>query len=208
MFSSALGDLSKDARTYYASLWYGLPPSLKDVLRLISAFPFFWPDKAFPAIARASESAFPDIPAVAHLLYESPAGRKVFHESLAVFVRETDEFDARIQSLLPHVIHWIENSAPDSLRVNWLWSVQARAGSPDNLITGLTRDWVMSRIEEGFPETLFKTLLSDALEAARDTGRFADAYRIEHLSNRVLPRDSQNQSDNTARMRVIGIEHS
>ena len=194
------GDLSKDARTYYASLWYGLPPSLKDVLRLISAFPFFWPDKAFPAIARASESAFPDIPAVAHLLYESPAGRKVFHESLAVFVRETDEFDARIQSLLPHVIHWIENSAPDSLRVNWLWSVQARAGSPDNLITGLTRDWVMSRIEEGFPETVFKTLLSDALEAALDTGRFADAYRIEHLSNRVLHRDSQIQSDNQARL--------
>ena len=81
---------------------------------------------------------------------------------------------------------WLEISAPTSLRVNWLWTVQARLGDPKNLITGLTRDWIMLRLEEGYPESLFDTLLSDALVAALDTNEFADAYRLEHLKARMV----------------------
>jgi len=160
------GDLSKDAKFYYASLWEGLLPSLKDTLRLVCAFPFFWPRTAFVEIAAAIKAAEPEVGNVEHLLHSSAAGLKVFHESLAVFVRATAGYEDRIKELMPSVAGWLESSAPTSLRVNWLWTVQAKLGAPKNLITGLTRDWIMLRLEVGYSESLFDTLLSEALVAA------------------------------------------
>lgn len=55
------GDLSKDAKFYYASLWERLLPSLKDTLRLICAFPFFWPRTAFTEIAAEFKTATPEV---------------------------------------------------------------------------------------------------------------------------------------------------
>jgi hypothetical protein len=198
------GDLSHDAKTYYASLWAGLLPSLKDVLRLVCAFPFFWPKNAFLELSTATKAASPHVNDVEHLLHTSAAGLKVFHESLAVFVRSSEGYQERIDELMPQVALWLERSAPKSLRVNWLWSVQAKLGQPQNLITGLTRDWVMFRLEEGFPESLFETLLSEALVLALDSGCFADAYRLEHLKARVLNGlEYQMQSDDHARLQAL-----
>lgn len=195
------GDLNQGVRLYYASLWEQLPPSQKDTLRLICAFPFFWPKASFSEIAAAIKTAEPDVSKVEHLLHSSVAGLKVFHESLAVFVRSTAGYEARVNELMPAVADWLECSAPTSLRVNWLWTVQAKLGKPTNLITGLTRDWIMSRLEEGYPESLFDTLLSDALIAALETARFADAYRLEHLKARMVDGSQfQMQDDDLARL--------
>lgn len=195
------GDLSKDAKFYYASLWEGLSPSLKDTLRLVCTLSFFWPRAAFREIAAKVGAAEPDVAKVEHLLHSSAAGLKVFHESLAVFVRATAGYLDRINELMPAVASWLESSAPTSLRVNWLWTVQARLGDPKNLIAGLTRDWIMLRLEEGYPESLFDTLLSDALVAALDTNEFADAYRLEHLRDRMVGGSQfQMQSDDMARL--------
>ncbi|WP_299312763.1 ATP-binding protein, partial [uncultured Halomonas sp.] len=195
------GELGKDAKFYYASLWVGLPPSLQDTLRLICAFSFFWPRAAFGEIAAKVGTAEPDVAKVEHLLHSSAAGLRVFHESLAVFVRATAGYADRIKELMPAVASWLENSAPTSLRVNWLWAVQARLGDPKNLITGLTRDWIMLRLEEGYPESLFDTLLSDALVAALETNEFAEAYRLEHLKARMVGGSQfQMQNDDMARL--------
>ncbi|WP_313606508.1 ATP-binding protein [Comamonas jiangduensis] len=195
------GDMTKEVKFYYASLWEELPPSLKDTLRLVCAFPFFWPKAAFLEIAAKIGTAQSDVAKVEHLLHSSAAGLKVFHESLAVFVRLTPGYDERIKELMPAVASWLETSAPASLRVNWLWSVQAKLGDPKNLIAGLTRDWIMLRLEEGYPESLFDTLLSEAMVAALDTNAFADAYRLEHLRERMVRgREFQMQDDDMARL--------
>lgn len=195
------GDLSKDVKFYYASLWERLLPSLKDTLRLVCAFPFFWPRKAFAEIAAEVKTATPKVGNVEHLLHSSAAGLKVFHESLAVFVRATADYEDRIKELMPAVENWLASSAPISLRVNWLWTVQARLGNSMNLITGLTRDWIMLRLEEGYPQSLFDTLLSEALVAALDTAEFADAYRLEHLKARMVDgSEFQMQNDDLAKL--------
>lgn len=195
------GELGKDAKFYYASLWAGLPPSLQDTLRLVCAFSFFWPRAAFGEIATKVGAAEPDVAKVEHLLHSSAAGLRVFHESLAVFVRTTPGYADRINELMPAVASWLEDSAPTSLRVNWLWTVQARLGDPKNLITGLTRDWIMLRLEEGYPESLFDTLLTDALVAALETNEFAEAYRLEHLKARMVGGSQfQMQNDDMARL--------
>ncbi|MEG3081192.1 NACHT domain-containing protein [Halomonas sp. 5021] len=198
------GDLSKNAAFYYASLWEGLPPSLKDTLILVCAFSFFWPRTAFSEIATQVGGAEPDVSQVEHLLHSSAAGLRVFHESLAVFVRTTENYTDRIDALMPAVASWLETTAPTSLRVNWLWTVQARLGHPKNLITGLTRDWIMLRLEEGYPESLFETLLSDALIAALETNEFAEAYRLEHLMSRMVG-GSQYQMQNNDMAKLISF---
>lgn len=195
------GDLSQDAKFYYASLWESLPPSLKDTLRLICAFPFFWPKTAFAQIATKIGAAEPEVRSVEHLLHSSAAGLRVFHESLAVFVFGTTDYEDRINELTPIVADWLEHSAPNSLRVNWLWTVQAKLGAPQNLIKGLTRDWIMRRLEEGYPEALFDTLLSNAIVAAIETTAFADAYRLQHLKFRMVDGSTyQMQNDDLARI--------
>ncbi|MFU6533442.1 NACHT domain-containing protein [Pseudomonas aeruginosa] len=180
------GDLSQDAKFYYGSLWERLSPSLKDTLRLVCAFPFFWPRTAFDKIAAAMGLATPEIEKVEHLLHSSAAGLKVFHESLAVYVRSTEGYADRIAALRPEVARWLETLAPNALRVNWLWTVQAQLGDPSHLIAGLTRDWVLLRLEEGYPQSLFDTLITDAVAAALDRAEFAQAYRLQHLKARMV----------------------
>ena len=194
------GDMTKEAKFYYASLWEELPPSLKDTLRLVCVFPFFWPKAAFSEIAAKLGTALPDVGKVEHLLHSSAAGLKVFHESLAVFVRATDGYEARVTEWMPAVASWLETSAPSSLRVNWLWTVQARLGDPKNLIAGLTRDWIMLRLEEGYPESLFDTLLSEGLVAALENNAFAEAYRQLLRARMVRGSEFQMQNDDMARL--------
>ncbi|WP_257217533.1 ATP-binding protein [Pseudomonas syringae] len=195
------GDLSQDVKFYYGSLWERLSPSLKDALRLMCAFPFFWPRTAFGEIAIAMKLAVPEIEKVEHLLHSSAAGLKVFHESLAVYVRSTDGYVDRIVGLRPEVARWLDISAPKALRVNWLWTLQAQLGDPSNLIAGLTRDWVLLRLEEGYPQSLFDTLITDAMAAALDRAEFGQAYRLQHLKARMVEGSRyQMQDEDMARL--------
>ncbi|MEF9900285.1 MAG: ATP-binding protein [Pseudomonas sp.] len=180
------GDLSQDVRHYYGSLWQSLSASQKDVLRLISEFSFFWPSSAFTCIASLASLPNPTVVAVEHLLHHSSAGLRPFHESLVVFTQQTDGYLARITELTPYVESWLGTSAPDALRVNWLWWVKAKQGRPDELITGLQRDWVLQRLQEGYPIELFEALLGEAEEHAVQRVRYADAYRLRHLKTRLL----------------------
>jgi hypothetical protein len=180
------GDLSRDAKSYYSSLWHLLSASQKDVLRLVCAFPFFWPKHAFAEIAASSGSPRPDVTAVEHLLHASSAGLRPFHESLIVYVRQTDDFKQRVDELAGFVEVWLDTTAPTALRVNWLWSVRAKRGRPAELIAGLQRDWVLERLQEGYPTDLFENLLDEAEEQAVKLTQYAEAYRLRHLKHRLL----------------------
>ncbi|WP_185735829.1 NACHT domain-containing protein [Burkholderia cepacia] len=181
-----VGDLSHDVKSYYGSLWQQLAASQKDVLRLICEFPFFWPRSAFVDIAKLAALPAPAVTAVEHLLHHSAAGLKTFHESLVVFVKQTDEYDQRVAALTPHVEAWLSQAAPNALRVNWLWAVKAKQGRPEELIAGLQRDWVMERLQEGYPTELFEGLLGEAEVHAIERAQYADAYRLRHLKTRLL----------------------
>lgn len=197
------GDLSQDATTYYASLWHLLSASQRNVLRLICGFPFFWPKTAFAQLAVLAGTAAPEVGAVEHLLYASPAGLRAFHESLIVFVKQTADFQNELNGLTGYVEAWLSTTAPAALRVNWLWAVRALQGKPEELIDGLRRDWVVERLEEGYPPELFEGLLANAEEHAVQRIRYADAYRLRHLKTRLLNSLSyQLMDEDAARLRA------
>ncbi|GGX23281.1 ATP-binding protein [Undibacterium macrobrachii] len=180
------GDLGHDAKTYYESLWQLLNASQKDVLRLVCEFRFFWPSRAFAEISTLSLSPLPDVTAVEHLLHASPAGLRPFHESLIVFIKQTDGFEQRINELENFVEIWLDGDAPTALKVNWLWLIKARRGNSDELIRGLQRNWVLERLQEGYAPSLIENLLDSAEEYAVQTTRYAEAYRLRHLKYRLL----------------------
>ena len=59
-------------------------------------------------------------------------------------------------------------------------------GTPDNLILGLTRDWILDRLMTGYPIDVLVDLLAEAEVSAFDRRRYDDAYRLRHLKTRLL----------------------
>jgi hypothetical protein len=181
------GNLSKDANTYYESLWLKLTFVQRDVLILLAKFRFYWPAEAFyiPTLLPGYDGHL-NLREVEHLLHSTAAGLQPFHESLVVFINARADFTERVQVLAPRVEHWLEKEATAHLKNTWLWSVQAQLGSPNNLIQGLTRDWVIDRLATGYSVDVPIDLLAEAEVSAFDRRRYADAYRLRHLKTRLL----------------------
>lgn len=181
------GDLSKDASTYYNSLWLKLSHAQKDILILLAEFRFYWPAESFNSPILLPDNANQgNLNGVEHLLYSTSVGLQPFHESLILFIKSSGEYGDRIQILAPKVLQWLEQEATPRLKNIWLWVVQARLGNPDNLIKGLTRDWILDRLTEGYPIDVLVDLFAEAEVAAFDRQRYDDAYRLRHLKTRLL----------------------
>ncbi|HAT7563581.1 TPA: NACHT domain-containing protein [Citrobacter koseri] len=171
---------------YYNELWRILTYEQRDILHLCCAFPFLWPATSFSEIFSERTETTPNVKAVIHLLYESIAGLRPFHESLIVFTRSTTEHENRIKLLLPELISWLEKSAPKPIKNCWYWSCLAYNGDPYPLRNGLTRDWILERLAEGYRQDEFIRLLTQAETSALAEGHFSEAYQHRSRKTRLL----------------------
>lgn len=171
---------------YYNELWKILTYEQRDILHLCCAFPFLWPASSFSEIFSEKTETIPNVKAVIHLLYESIAGLRPFHESLIAFNRSTTEHENRIKVLLPALISWLENSAPKPIKNCWYWSCVAYNGDPYPLRNGLTRDWILERLAEGYRQDEFIRLLTQAETSALAEGCFSEAYQHRSRKTRLL----------------------
>ncbi|EKZ6363733.1 NACHT domain-containing protein [Klebsiella pneumoniae] len=171
---------------YYNELWKTLSYEQRDILHLCCEFPFLWPETSFSEIFSESAEIIPNVKAVIHLLYESIAGLRPFHESLIVFIRSTTEHENRIKMLLPALISWLEKSAPEPIKNCWYWSCVACNGDPYPLRNGLTRDWILERLAEGYRQDEFIRLLTQAETSALAEGHFHEAYQHRSRKTRLL----------------------
>ncbi|MBB1201215.1 NACHT domain-containing protein [Enterobacteriaceae bacterium 89] len=171
---------------YYNELWKILTYEQRDILHLCCAFPFLWPATSFSEIFSERTETTPNVKAVIHLLYESIAGLRPFHESLIVFTRSTTEHENRIKLLLPALISWLEKNAPKPIKNCWYWSCLAYNGDPYPLRNGLTRDWILERLAEGYRQDEFIRLLTQAETSALAEGHFSEAYQHRSRKTRLL----------------------
>lgn len=172
-----------DIQEYYLSIWHTLNHKQRDILHLIVNFNFFWPRTSFNKIF--SDSLL-DINSVIFLLHESLSGLRPFHESLSVFVKSRDNHDEIIESLLLPLCTWLEHDAPESLKQRWLWHCHALLGNTSPLRSGLTRDWIIERLVEGYDPQIFIDLLTQAETVAFKERQYAEAYKHRSIKTRLL----------------------
>lgn len=175
-----------DIRSYYTSQWQKLNYAQRDVLHLLSAFAFRWPAVAFDDMSVNQISERLTLDGVRHLLFDTGLGLQPFHESLVVFVREEEEHDERIDILRPRAEIWLRTQAPPRLKNTWHWLLVADLGDSEPLRTGLTRDWVLDRLTEGYSIEVLVRLLTRAEEIAFAECAFGEAYRHRSLKTRIL----------------------
>ena len=172
-----------DIQEYYLSIWHTLTHKQRDILHLIVNFNFFWPRTSFNKIFLNSSL---DINSVIFLLHESLSGLRPFHESLSVFVKSRENHDEIIESLLAPLCTWLEHDAPESLKQRWLWHCHALLGNTSPLRSGLTRDWIIERLVEGYDPQIFIDLLTQAETIAFEEQQYAEAYKHRSIKVRLL----------------------
>jgi len=176
----------QNIETYYNNLWKNLTHRQKDVLHLCSGFQFAWPRHAIGEVLNDPTDQRPSVDAVSHMLFEGISGVRPFHESLVVFIKNQPDHQTQIEILLPQVCEWLGSDAPNHIKDAWLWSSIARLGDSTPLRQGLTRDWLLDRLIEGFPVKTCIRLLSEAETYAFEELNFSEAYKHRALKIRLL----------------------
>lgn len=171
--------------SYYNGLWRSLTHNQKDILHLCVGFSFIWPRNAFNIILEHDNNQ-PNVNAVSHLLFEGKAGLRPFHESLIVFIRKQNEHNDRISFLAERVCEWLDKQAPEYLKKSWLWLAQSKSGNSQPLRDGLSRDWVIERLSEGYNEKHLIQLFSNAESIAFNELNYPEAYKHRSLKIRLI----------------------
>ena len=177
---------NKDIKSYYNKLWGNLTCKQKNALILCCGFEFTWPRNALSTVVNDSTSHAPSVNAISHMLSEDISGVRPFHESLIVYIKNTDDYQVRISALLPNVCDWLRQKASKHIKDAWLWSTIARNGDSDYLRQGVTRNWVLDHLVEGTPVETCLRLLSEAETYAFEEVNFSEAYKHNALKTRLI----------------------
>lgn len=167
-----------DIRTYYQGLWVRLTPTARNVLHMLAGSGFYWPSLGIRQVL----GDFSDID---HLLEPRRFGMVPFHSSVFAWVRERPDHDESYSSLLPKIVAWLENDAPEYWRWGWLWLTKARAGDFADLLAGTNRDWVVSSLSSGWPPEQIESILKSAEEKCFLEGDLPGTVKRRSLKTRV-----------------------
>ena len=188
-----------DIRKYYAFLWKTLAPDAKRILHALAGSQFYWPSSGI-------RRCFGDYGAIEFLLEPRPSGMMPFHGSVFAWVRERPEHAEVFDALLPEIVRWLESAAPEYWRWAWLWIVKARAGQPDDLLSGGTRDWAIASLAAGWSEDQIENILEHAETQAFKHSDLALTVALRSIKTRVSnARDFQSQNYGLFRANAICI---
>ena len=108
-----------------------------------------------------------------------------FHSSIFAWVRERADHAESYQALLPKIINWLANDAPEYWRWGWLWLAKAQAGDFKDLLAGATRDWVVESLAKGWPDQQIVNILAAAEAKTFEDGDLPRTVSLRSLKTRV-----------------------
>ena len=167
-----------DIRTYYQGLWVRLSADAKNALHMLAGSDFFWPSLGIRQVLG-------DFSQIDHLLEPRNVGMVPFHSSIFAWVRERADHAESYQALLPKIINWLANDAPDYWRWGWLWLARAQAGDFKDLLAGATRDWVVESLAKGWPDQQIENILAAAEAKTFEDGDLPRTVSLRSLKTRV-----------------------
>jgi hypothetical protein len=168
-----------DIRMYYANLWNNLDKSAREILHMLSGSQFNWPSLGI----RQCIGSFDE---VAFLLEHRSSGMVPFHGSIFAFVRERDDHAEVFQVLLPRIVKWLQDDAPPFWRWGWLWLCQARLGDFSGLMSGVSRDWAVDSLAEGWPERQAIKILEAAETRSFLDGDLPRTVELRSIKTRLM----------------------
>ena len=168
-----------DIRAYYKGLWVHLSADAKNVLHMLAGSDYFWPSLGIRQVVG-------DFSEIHHLLEPRNVGMVPFHSSIFAWVRERPDHAESYQALLPKIINWLGNDAPEYWRWGWLWLAKAQAVDFTDLLAGATRDWVVESLVKGWPDRQIENILAAAEEKAFEAGDLPQTVSLRSLKTRVL----------------------
>jgi hypothetical protein len=172
-----------DIREYYRLLWQRLSYSAKDALHLVAETGFVWPVQG---LEDCLDLGAADLnPEIGHLFYVTEVGRMPFHGSILAYVREHAEHSARVVDLIPRIVSWLEQHAPDFHRWGWLWIYRARIGQYNELLLAPNREWVVESLVKAYPVYQMVEILRRAEQLAFNKGLYPRAVRLRFLKTRL-----------------------
>jgi hypothetical protein len=167
-----------DIRKYYNGLWGRLSVQAKQILHAIAGTDFHWPVDGL-------RQCFGAIDDVDHLLERRRAGIIPFHGSILAYARERVDHEETYHSLLPRIVQWLEEDAPEYWRWGWLWLTKAQNGDCSALLGGATRQWAILSLAYGWPAEQIVSILRAAERKAFDAGDYAHTFTLRSIKTRV-----------------------
>lgn len=167
-----------DIRTYYQGLWVHLGADAKNALHMLAGSDFFWPSLGIRQVLG-------DFSQIDYLLEPRNVGMVPFHSSIFAWVRERADHTESYQALLPKIINWLANDAPEYWRWGWLWLARAQAGDFKDLLAGATRDWVVESLAKGWPDQQIENILAAAEVKTFEDGDLPRTVSLRSLKTRV-----------------------
>ncbi|MBI3246072.1 MAG: NACHT domain-containing protein [Deltaproteobacteria bacterium] len=167
-----------DIRVYYQGLWVRLSADAKNALHMLAGSDFFWPSLGIRQVLG-------DFSEIDHLLEPRNVGMVPFHSSIFAWVRERADHAETYRALLPKIINWLANDAPEYWRWGWLWLARAQAGDFKDLLTGATRDWVVESFAKGWSDQQIENILAAAEAKTFEDGDLPRTISLRSLKTRV-----------------------
>ena len=167
-----------DIRTYYQGLWVRLSANAKNALNMLAGSGFFWPSLGIRQVLG-------DFSEIDHLLEPRNVGMVPFHSSIFAWVRERADHAESYRALLPKIIDWLANHAPEYWRWGWLWLAKAEAGDFRDLLAGSTRDWVVESLAKGWSDQQIENILAAAEAKTFEDGNLPRTLSLRGLKTRV-----------------------
>jgi hypothetical protein len=176
-----------DIHAYYENLWVSLSESAKEILLLIAIADFSWPDKTHLNYCFEDGLFFQNsFSEIQHLVEQRLSGITPFHSSLFVFVKRKNVFIQSRDRLNRISQTWINQHAPEYWKWGWNWIVEANLGNSAPLLEGVTREWLIHSLCQGYPLEHIEHIFNTAEHFAFQEKLYPELLRLRILKMRLL----------------------
>ena len=167
-----------DIRKYYKGLWSRLSPKAKQTIHLIAGSDFHWPSSGIIQCVGPIEE-------ISYMLEHRRSGLIPFHGSIIAYAKERSDHEETFRAILPRVIDWLEDDAPEYLRWGWLWLMRAKRGDYEDLLNKTTREWVLESLARGWPDRQIVAILDEAEQKSFADLDYARTIELRSLKTRL-----------------------
>ncbi|OCH27053.1 hypothetical protein A6E12_00635 [Aliivibrio fischeri] len=176
-----------DINTYYWNIWANLSELAKEILYLMAVTEFPWPDKnSFSKCFEGTQTFLEAYKEIEHLVENRRSGVFPFHGSLLVNIQKRVEFEGAKRRLYPVVSKWLSNDAPSFWRWAWNWIVQSEMENIDPLLQGVTKEWVINSLCNGYPLGHIEHIISSAEKVAFSNKNYTRLVDLRLIKARFL----------------------